>query len=147
MRRVVILLVITVILIGSGFLSIMLSQQAGHNGPAVPGMLVQTDNPDASVLIATPQKGALFIGFVVILIGSLGGMATGITFLIWLLNRQITVVAKIPNEPFSFALNTAQPHSLGYIVARRPAVTIGVALVLVLGAAVTAALLGLFSIH
>jgi len=147
LRRVVILLVITVVLIGSGFLSIALSQQAGHNGPAVPGMLIQTDNPDASVLVATPQKGALFVGFVVILIGSLGAVATGITFLIWLLNRQITVAAKVPNQPFSFALNTAQPHSLGYVVASRPAVTISVALILVLGAAITAALLGLFSTH
>ena len=147
MRRVVILLVIAVILIGSGFLSITLSQQAGHSGPAVPGMLVQTNNPDASVLIATPQKGFQFVVFVAVLIGSLGGLAALITFLIWVLNRQLTVAAKIPNEPFSFALNSAQPHSLGYVVARRPALTIGVALVVVLGAAMTAALLGLFSTH
>ena len=147
MRRVVILLVIAVILIGSGLLSISLSQQAGHSGPAVPGMLVQTDNPDASVMLATPQKGALFIGFVVILLGSLFAFATLIRVVMWLLNREITVAAKAPDAPFSFALNSAQPHSLGYIVARRPAVTIGVALVVVIGAAVTAALLGLFGAH
>jgi hypothetical protein len=139
--------VIAIILIGSGFVSLMLIQQSGHSGPAVPGMLIQTDNPDASVLVATPQKGALFVALIVVLLGSLGAVATGIAFLFWLLNRQITVAAKIPNAPFSFALNTAQPHSLGYVVARRPVVTISVALVLVLGAAITAALLGLFSTH
>ncbi len=143
MRRALFLIIIVLILIGSGFLSIQLSQQAG--GAALPGLRVQTDNPEASALVTTPQKGALFLAFVFVLINLIGGTATVLALIFWFLNRQVAVVKTEPNRGFEFSLATGKPNSLGGVLTRYPAITIGIVLILVVGAALTAALLGFFT--
>ena len=145
MRRVLFLLIITIILIISGFLSIQLSQQSGTG--RIPGVYVQTTNPDASVLLATPQKGALFVGFLLITLALLGGLSTGLAFVFWFLNRQVTVAKALPNQSFTLSPRDANANSLVGVMARYPAIPIAVLIILVLGAALTLALLGAFSPH
>ena len=143
MRRVVFLAVIAIILIGSGFLSIQLSQQRG----TFPGVNVQTTNADASVLMTTPQKGALFVGYLAVLGGLLGGLATGLALLSWFLSRQVNIVKTLPNQGFSLVPGQAGANSLVGFLARYPALVIGVLIVLVVGAAVTLGVLGVLAPH
>ena len=145
MRRVLILLVITVVLIGAGFLSITLSQQAGSTGTGGGVFQVQTNNPDASVLAMTAQKGALLLGLVFLTFALLGGLTTGLTLVTWFLTRQISRVRTAPDHPFSFSLSSTQPNSLGYVLARRPALTVGVSLVALFVVVGFLALLGAFA--
>jgi hypothetical protein len=147
LRRVLILLVITIILIGAGFVSITLSQQASSGSTGAGGGVfqVQTDNPDASVLAMTAQKGELLVGLVLLTLAVLGGLTTGLTLITWFLTREISHVRKAPDRPFSFSLNSTQPNSLGYMLARRPAVTVGVSLVALFVVVGLLALLGAFA--
>ncbi len=145
MRRVLILLVITLVLIGAGFFSITLSQQGSSTGTGGGVFQVQTNNPDASVLAMTAQKGALLLGLVFLTFALLGGLTTGLTLVTWFLTRQITHVRTAPDHPFSFSLSSTQPNSLGYVLARRPAVTVGVSLVALFVVVGLLALLGAFA--
>lgn len=144
MRRVLILLVITVVLIGAGFISITLSQQ-GSTGTGGGVFQIQTNNPDASVMAMTAQKGALLVGMVLLTFALMGGLTTGLTLLTWFLTRQITRVRAAPDHPFSFSLSSTQPNSLGYVLARRPAVTVGVSLVALFVVVGLLAMLGAFA--
>lgn len=136
-------IVIVLILIGSGFLSIQLSQQARSG--ALPGMRVQTDNPEASVLVTTPSKGALFLGFAGFVLFNLVGIGVTLAVIFWFLNRQVARVRNQPNHEFDFSLTPSRPNSLGGALARYPAVTILILVLLIVGAAVTMALLGFFT--
>ena len=138
-----ILLVIAIILIGAGYLSITLSQQSTGSGGGL--FQIQTSNPDASVMALTPQKGALLIGLVVLTLGLMVGLSLAFRLLFWFLARELTVVKKAPDHPFSFSLSSTQPNSLGYMLARRPAVTVGVSLVALFVVVGLLALLGVFS--
>jgi len=143
LRRVLILVVVTVILIGAGYLSITFSQQTTSTSGGL--FQIQTSNPDASVLALTPQKGALLLGLVALTIGLMVGLSLGLRLLIWFLTRELTVVKKAPNHPFSFSLNSTQTNSLGYLLARRPAVTVGISLVALFVVVGVLALLGAFA--
>ena len=142
MRRIVLFFIIFVILIGAGFLSITLSQSSA--GP-LPGMRVQTTNPDGSVLIATPQKGALLIGLVIITIGAIGGLGTGIALLFQILSRSIDTVEHHANEPFTFDVRTTRPRSLGYLLTRQPTLTVALSVIVLFILAAGAASLGILS--
>ncbi len=144
MRRALFLIVIVLILIASGFLSIQLNQQA-NSGAALPGMRVQTDNPEASVLVTTPTKGALFLGFAGFVLFNLVGIGVTLAIIFWFLNRQVVRARNQPNREFDFSLAAARPNSLGGTLARYPAITIFILVVLVVGAALTLALLGFFT--
>jgi hypothetical protein len=61
LRSLVIVLVILGILIGGGLLTSSLNQATTTT---LPGVRVQTNNPDASTAVVTPSKGALFFVFV-----------------------------------------------------------------------------------
>jgi len=115
------LIFVVAVLIAGGFLSYSISQQGAA---AIPGLRVQTDNPEASALAVTPEKGALFAIFAVVSLGSVVGMGATIALIVWFLNRQVVQVRKAPNEGFAFSLNPAQPNSIGGAVTSRPAVTI-----------------------
>ncbi len=143
MRRALVLIVIVLILIGSGFLTTQLASRASD--AVLPGMRVQTTNPAASALAITPDKGTLFFLFAGFVIFNLVGMGATITALFWFLNKQITKAKQAPNQEFSFSLSANNPNSVGGALARRPAITIGILLFLVVGAAVTMALLGVFT--
>jgi type III secretory pathway component EscV len=143
LRRALVLIVIVLILIGSGFLTTQLASLSADAVP--PGMRVQTANPAASALAITPDKGMYFLLFAGFVIFNLVGMGATIAAAIWFFNKQITKAKQAPNQEFSFSLSANNPNSVGGVLARRPAITIGLLLFLVVGAAVTLALLGAFS--
>ncbi len=144
MRRALFLVVIVLILIGSGFLTIQLG---ANSGSALPGMRVQTDNPDASVLVATPQKGTLFFLFAGFVIFNLVGIGVTLAAIFWFLNRSVNRAKARPNSGLDFSFSPDKPNSVGATLAAHPRITIGVIFVLVVGAALTMALLGFFSPH
>lgn len=144
MRRALIFIVIIVILIGSGFLTTQLVGRT-PDAPPVPGMRVQTTNGAASALVATPEKGTLFLLFAGFVVFNLVGIGATLALISWFLTKQINKAKAAPPSEFSFSLATNQPNSLGGALAKRPAITIGLLLILVIGAAVTAAALGVFT--
>jgi hypothetical protein len=143
LKRALFLIVVVAVLIFSGFLSYTLSRQGAA---AVPGIRVQTDNPEASVVSVTPQKGAIFFAFTAIALGSLIGMGITLALIFWLLNRGVAKVRQAPNESFSFSMNASNPHSVGGILTRRPSVTVAVIVVLLITlSAILAVVLGVFT--
>ncbi len=136
MKRALFLIVIVVVLIGGGFLSTVISKQGAR---AVPGVLVQTNNPEASVTTVTPEKGALFFIFVAIALGSVVGMGAILAIIFWFLNRQVVRVRRQPNEGFDFTLNAAKPNSVGGLVTARPSITIAIIVVLLIALSAFAA--------
>jgi hypothetical protein len=142
LRRALFLIIVVLILIGSGFLTIQLSRSSGG---ALPGMRVQTENPEASVLVATSQKGTLFFLFTGFVLFNLVGIGVTLAVIFWFLNRSVNRAKVRPNSGFDFSLSPAKPNSLGGTLAAHPRITIGIVFVLVVGAALTMALLGLFS--
>jgi len=143
LRRAFFLILVVLILIGSGFLTTQLSRQTG--GGALPGVRVQTDNPAGNVLVTTPEKGTLFFLFAGFVITNLVGIGATLALIFWFLNRSINKAKARANNEFSFSLSASRPNSLGGALARRPAITIGLLLFLAVGAALTAALLGFFT--
>ena len=143
MRRAVFLLLIVVVLIAGGFLSVMIQQKGAE---AVPGIWIQTYNPEASAASVTPTKGALFFLFAggVLTAVVVGGGLLALAF--WFFNTGAQEAKKMPNQGFDLtSLNPALPNSLGAVLTRRPAVTAGiVVLVLVLASIAVALLAGVF---
>ncbi len=137
MRRALILIVIVSVLIFGGYLSLRISQQGSGT---VPGLWVQTNNPEASPMQVTADKGAWFFIFAAIVLGSLVGMGATLALVTWLINRQLEVVKKKPSQGFQFSLNPATPNSLGAALTRFPVITItlviGLLVVLSVGAAI-----------
>ena len=89
------LIVVVVLLIFGGFMSYVISRQGAA---AVPMIKVQTENPEASVFTVTPDKGAYFIVFVAICLGSLVGMGATLALIFRLLNRQVEIVKHEPDR-------------------------------------------------
>lgn len=145
MKRALFLIVVIAVLIGGGYLSTVLSRQGAQ---AIPGVLTQTNNPEASVTTVTPEKGALFFIFVAIALGSVVGMGVTLAIIFWFLNRQVTRVKQLPNEGFDFTMNAARPNSVGGLVTARPAITITlVVLALIALSAAAAIVFGIFNVH
>jgi hypothetical protein len=95
LRRALLLIVIVILLIAGGYISYAISKQGAA---AIPGTLVQTDNPNANVLAVTPTKGAEFIIFVVVVLGLLVGTGVVLALIFWLLNRQVAI-ARTTDKP------------------------------------------------
>ena len=74
---------------------------------AVPGLKVQTENPEASVMTVTPDKGAIFFLFSAIALGSVVGMGVTLAIATWLINRQVTIVKQKPNRAAKSAKSTS----------------------------------------
>lgn len=144
MSRALLLIVIVLILVGSGTFAYLISQQPA-GAPPIPGMRVQTNNPAASALVNTPEKGTLFVLFAGFVVFNLVGMGATIAIIAWFLDKQLRKVRHEGNKSFSFSLAERENASLGGVLARRPAITIGIFMVLVIGAALTLALLGFFT--
>lgn len=145
MKRALFLIVVIAVLIGGGYLSTVISRQGAR---AVPGVLTQTNNPEASVTTVTPEKGAIFFIFVAIALGSVVGMGITLAIIFWFLNRQVARAKQSPNEGFNFTMNAATPNSVGGLVTARPAVTITlVVLALIALSAAAAVVLGVFNVR
>lgn len=85
-RLFLVLVVIVILIIGGG-----LTSQIASNGNqlAIPGLIRQTDNPDASALDMAPWKAEqlfLFVGFIIF---NLVGIAVTIMAIVWFLNWQV----------------------------------------------------------
>jgi hypothetical protein len=88
-RLLIVVVVIVILIIGGG-----LTAQIASNGNqlAIPGLIRQTNNPDASALDMAPWKAEqlfLFIGFIIF---NLVGIAVTLMAIFWFLNRQIKTV-------------------------------------------------------
>ncbi len=98
MKRLLIVVAVIVILIISGGLTSQIASSG--NQLNIPGLIRQTNNPDASALDMAPWKAEqlfLFVGFVIF---NLVGMAVTIMAIFWFLNWQIkSVNAKKANAP------------------------------------------------
>lgn len=136
MKRALFLIVVVAVLIAGGFLSMAISQQGSS---VIPGLRIQTFNPEASVTAVTPQKGALFALFAMIALGSVVGMGATLAVIFWLLNRQIVRAKQSPNENFAFSLNPGTPNSVGGLVTRRPSITIAIIVILLIALSAFAA--------
>jgi hypothetical protein len=136
LRRTLFLIVVILLLIAGGYLSLTISSQGAA---AIPGLRVQTENPEANVLAVTPDKGALFFIFAMIALGSLVGMGLTLAIIFWLLNRGVRQAGREPNREFAFNLNAANPNSVGGLLTKYPSVTIAVVILLLISIAVFAA--------
>lgn len=90
MKRLVILFAVVFILIIGGGLT---SQLIASNGSVLPGLIRQTNNPDASALDMAPWKAEqlfLFIGFIVF---NLVGITVTLMAIFWFLNWQVKQAA------------------------------------------------------
>ena len=94
LKRAFVLITVIILLILGGYISQAISQQGAG---AVPGLHVQTDNPNASVSQVTAVKGAQFFVFSAIALGSVVGMGATLALIFWLLNREVTKVEKEPD--------------------------------------------------
>jgi hypothetical protein len=86
-RRGTLILVLVVVLILGGFLMIALLT-SGPQG-ALP-VRVQTNNPEASTVMATPTQALAFIIFAAIALGSLAGGGVVLSLVFRFLDREIT---------------------------------------------------------
>jgi hypothetical protein len=90
-KRLLIVVVVIVILIVGGGLT---AQIASHgNQLAIPGLVRQAGNPDASALDMAPWKAEqlfLFVGFILF---NLIGMGVTLMAVFWFLNREVKSVS------------------------------------------------------
>ena len=89
-RLLLVVVVIVILIIGGG-----LTSQIASNGNqlAIPGVIRQTNNPDASALDMAPWKAEqlfLFVGFILF---NLIGIAVTLMAIFWFLNYQVKSVA------------------------------------------------------
>lgn len=88
-QLVIVLAVVIVLIVGGG----LMSQMASQGGTvSIPGVIRQTDNPDASALDMTGWKAEqlfLAVGFILF---NLVGMAVTIMAIFWFLNWQVKKV-------------------------------------------------------
>ena len=90
MKRLLIVIVVIVILIIGGGLTAQIASNG--NQLAIPGVIRQTTNPDASALDMAPWKAEqlfLFVGFILF---NLVGIAVTLLAIFWFLNWQIKTV-------------------------------------------------------
>jgi hypothetical protein len=102
LKRALLLITVVILLILGGYLSQAISQQGAG---AIPGLHIQTDNPNASPSQVTAMKGAQFFVFTAVALGSVVGMAVVLALIFWLLNRE---VAKVEKEPDAKLKSTGQ---------------------------------------
>jgi hypothetical protein len=103
LKRALLFITVVVVLIVGGFISNSISKQGSA---ALPGLKVQTENPEASVMTVTPDKGALFFIFSAVALGSLVGMGATLAIVFWLINRQVTIVKDKPTRASKAAKST-----------------------------------------
>ncbi len=143
MKRALFLILVVAVLIAGGYLSYASSTQSSQT---IPGVQIQTDNPNASAAAVTPQKGAIFLVAVVLVTGGVVTFGAFLAWLFWMLNRQVVKARQEPDTGFDFSMNPAAPNSIGNALTRRPAVTIAVVVVVLAAlSAFIAAAFGVFA--
>jgi hypothetical protein len=104
-RLLIVAVIIVILIIGGG-----LTAQIASNGNqlAIPGLIRQTNNPDASALDMAPWKAEqmfLFVGFILF---NLIGMGVTIMAVVWLLNWQIKKVRVKPSSAIQPVVTTSK---------------------------------------
>ena len=106
MKRLLIVGVVIVILIIGGGLTVQIASNG--NQLAIPGVIRQTNNPDASALDMAPWKAEqlfLFVGFILF---NLIGIAVTLMALFWFLNWQIKKVNVKPSSAIQTTVVTTE---------------------------------------
>jgi hypothetical protein len=91
MKRVAFVLGALLLVIIGGGLTAQIAQQGGRD--AIPGFVIQTENPDASVFESVPWKAEQLVLLVGFLLFNLVGMGATIAIIMWLLHRQVKSVS------------------------------------------------------
>ena len=104
-RLLIVVVVIVILIIGGG-----LTSQIASNGNqlAIPGVIRQTNNPDASALDMAPWKAEqlfLFVGFILF---NLIGIGITLMALFWFLNWQVKVVKAKPSSAIQTTVVTPE---------------------------------------
>lgn len=89
MRRIALFVVVMILLVLGGGLTTQLTAHNNNSASIIPGLLKQTNDPDASVFQATPQQAAQFFILVGFVLFNVVGMALTIAVVMWLLNRGV----------------------------------------------------------
>lgn len=138
LKRLLIVGVFLVLLIAGGLLTTGLAQ---GNAGALPGVRIQTSNPEAATNIVTTNKGQWFIAFAALLVvGPLVTASVVIAGFFLLSSKGIKKAKESPNQGFSFSLRPSVPNSLGASIAKHPLISISVLLLLLALGAVTVAI-------
>ena len=95
MRRALLIFTVVIVLIAGGYISLAISKQGAA---AMPGLRVQTENPEANVFTVTTDKGAIFFIFTAVALGSVIGMGVVMAILFWFLNRGVAK-ARLSDKP------------------------------------------------
>ncbi len=141
-RAALFLIVVAIVLIAGGFVSYTASRQGGASIP--PGVVIQTNNPEASPAAVTPDKGALFFIFAAVALGSIVGLGIVLALVFWALNWGVRRVSQLPNEGFDFTLNAATPNSIGGMLTRRPSITVAIIVLVLVVVSAIVVLAGIF---
>jgi hypothetical protein len=142
LKRAIFLLIVVAVLLGGGLLSYSFSQGAVN----LPGMRVQTTNPEGNATVVTANKGAWFFIFAGAILTSVVGFGVTLAALFWFLNRQVVRAQKSPAQQFDFTLKTDRPNSIGTVITRTPSATIAIIIVAIIAAGAAAAVLfGVFT--
>lgn len=113
------------------FLGLLVGAALNESGVPLP-YSEQVSSPEASVLRGTDSQYATFALLVLLVLGSLGGMATGLALLFYFLNRQVRTAEEAEDQPFDFSLSTTNSNSMGAIVQNNAfAIVVTVALILI----------------
>ena len=106
MKRLLIVVVVIVILIIGGGLTAQIASNG--NQLAIPGVIRQTNNPDASALDMAPWKAEqlfLFVGFIIF---NLVGIGVTLLAVFWFLNWQIKKVKAQPSSAIQTTVVTTE---------------------------------------
>jgi hypothetical protein len=90
-NRLIFLLVVIAILIAGGALSAQFASNTGEQ--TIPGSKIQTDDPEASVFVATEWQAQQFFLLVGFLLFNLVGIGITIALIMWFLSRQVASVS------------------------------------------------------
>jgi hypothetical protein len=104
-RLLIVVVVIVILIVGGG-----LTAQIASNGNqlAIPGLIRQTSNPDASALNMAPWKAEqlfLFVGFVIF---NLVGIGITLMAIFWFLNWQVKSVSAKKSSAIQTTVTTEE---------------------------------------
>lgn len=108
MKRFALIIAIIVLLILGGAITANITST--NSNTLFPAALKQTDNPDASVFVSTPQKSELLFLLVGFIIFNMVGMGATIAVVMWFLHRQVKS-ARASDGTGTNALQASQPES------------------------------------
>jgi len=77
----------------------------------------QVSNPEGSTLAMTSNQGTMLAVLIVVVVGTILGMAVATYAIFWLLNKQVTQVQQQPNQPFELLSMGTEGNTAGTLLA------------------------------